>query len=357
MAKRHVIIIGAGIGGLVCGRILSHLGYTVTLLEQGTQAGGALQTFVRDGIRFDTGFHSVGGLGPGEPLDLIFRQLGLRDLPWFRMESDVCVGCNEPFLRLSTGWEEERKHVLNPYRRSIWRIEGGGKTLIDALAKDQQVLLRKKVTAIEDHTVTCADGSTYRGDVVISAIHPLVTFRMVRDHVRPAYLMHLEALSNSPGAFTVYAKLRPGALRHIRHSIFVNNDYMIHFGDEVVDGFARSLDIVTFNTGTPLSPDGTWSPDERKAFAETLIRKAARQLPGLPDAVEKYWTSTPKTWERYTSTPGGSAYGYRKTSTADFLAPQTPLPWLFLTGQNLGLHGILGTCVTAINTCNSISLL
>ena len=376
MAGRQVIIIGAGLGGLMCGRILSRQGYAVTLLEQGTQAGGALQTFVRDGIRFDTGFHSVGGLGPGEPLDLIFRQLELRDLPWFRMEPDECIGCDEPFLRLSTGWEEERRHVLEPYRHSIWRIEGGGKTLIDALAKGQQLLLRKKVTAIEDRTVTCADGSSYRGDIVISAIHPAVTMQLVRDHIRSAYLQRIETLSNSPGAFTVYAKLRPGTIRHLRHSIFVNNDFMIHFGDEVVDGFARSLDIVTFATGalpqtpplrpaitqgsparSPLAPDGAWSPAGRNAFAEELIRKAAVQLPGLPEAIEKYWTSTPKTWERYTGTPGGSAYGIRKNSTADFLAPQTPLPWLFLTGQNLGLHGILGTSVSALNTCNTISLL
>lgn len=347
MAGRQVIIIGAGLGGLMCGRILSRQGYAVTLLEQGTQAGGALQTFVRDGIRFDTGFHSVGGLEPGEPLDLIFRQLELRDLPWFRMEPDECIGCDEPFLRLSTGWEEERRHVLEPYRHSIWRIEGGGKTLVDALAKGQQLLLRKKVTAIEDRTVTCADGSSYRGDIVISAIHPAVTMQLVRDHIRSAYLLRIETLSNSPGAFTVYAKLRPGTIRHLRHSIFVNNDFMIHFGDEVVDGFARSLDIVTFRE----------MPGNRESYAEELIRKAAVQLPGLPEAIEKYWTSTPKTWERYTGTPGGSAYGIRKNSTADFLAPQTPLPWLFLTGQNLGLHGILGTSVSALNTCNTISLL
>ncbi len=347
MADRHVIIIGAGLGGLVCGKFLSHRGFTVTILEQSTQAGGALQTFVRDGIRFDTGFHSVGGLDRGEPLDLIFRQLGVRSLPWFRMEDDECIGCSEPFLRLSTGWEVERRHVLEPYRKSIWRLEGGGKTLIDALKTGQQVLLRKKVVAIEDRTVYCADGSSYRGDFVVSDIHPLTTMRMVRDHFRPAYLQRLEMLSNGPGAFTVYAKLRHGSIKHIKHSIFVNNDFMIHFGDEVVEGYARSLDIVTFQP----------ADRERDAYAQELIRKASVRLPGLPETIEKYWTSTPKTWERYTGTPGGSAYGICKNSTSDYLAPQTPLPWLFLTGQNLGLHGVLGTSISAINTCNSISLL
>jgi len=355
-AGRRAVIIGAGLGGLICGRILSRQGFDITILEQGTQAGGALQTFVRDGIRFDTGFHSVGGLRPGGPLDLILRQLDLRNLPWFPMERDEFVGCNEPFLRLSTGWEEERKHVLEPYRRDIWRLKGGGKTLIDALAKDQKVLLRKKVTAIENRTVQCADGSVYEGDIVISAIHPVVTMRMLRDHIRPAYIQRLEGLANGPGAFTVYAKLRPGTIRHLRHSIFVNNDFMIHFGDEVVDGYAQSLDIVTF---VPQDRVDACSQSRlaRTSFAEDLIRKASQRFPKLPEAIEKYWTSTPKTWERYTSTPGGSAYGICKNSISDYIAPQTPLPWLFLTGQNLGLHGILGTSVSAINTCNSILLL
>ena len=44
MSARHVIIIGAGFGGMLCGRILSRRGFDVTVLEQGRQPGGALQT-------------------------------------------------------------------------------------------------------------------------------------------------------------------------------------------------------------------------------------------------------------------------------------------------------------------------
>ena len=76
----------------------------------------------------------------------------------------------------------------------------------------------------------------------------------------------------------------------------------------------------------------------------------------LPEAIERFWTSTPQTWERYTGTPGGTAYGILKSGPEDFISPQTPLPWLYLTGQNLGLHGVLGTSVSALNTCKSISL-
>ena len=76
------VVIGSGLGGLLCGSILSRQGYKVTVLERGAQMGGCLQSFVRGGIRFDTGFHSVAGLAPGEPLYRVFEPLDLMRLPW-----------------------------------------------------------------------------------------------------------------------------------------------------------------------------------------------------------------------------------------------------------------------------------
>lgn len=357
MAGKRVIIIGAGFGGLLCGRVLSRKGFDVTLLEQGRQAGGALQTFVREGIRFDTGFHSVGGLGPGEPLEAIFRPLGLMDLPWVRTDLDEIVGQGDCFLRLSSGWTEEVAHVLGPYRLSSWRLKGGGKTLADALSEGLDVQLRKKVVSIEDHVVTCEDGSAYRGDIVIAAIHPQVMVKLLKDSVRPAYRKRIGMLKNGPGVVTVNAKLRPGTLRFINHSIFIRNSVMIHFGEPDEAGFARSVDLLGF---APAGEDMASAGEDRHArldrasLANEYIQTAARRLPGLPQAIEKYWVSTPQTWEHFTGTPGGTAYGILKYGPEDFLPPVTPLPWLFLTGQNIGLHGILGTAVSAINTCKSI---
>lgn len=337
------MIIGAGLGGLLCGKILSQKGFSVTILEQGGQAGGALQTFVRDGIRFDTGFHTVGGLGPGEPLEQVLRPLGLMDLPWIPMEPDELVGCSEPFLRLSAFTEEEREHVLAPFRMSVWRLKGGGKMLVDAISEGQDIRLHKQVTAIEDRSVTCADGSRYTADIVISDIHPKQLLRLLRDHVRPAWRARIETRTDSPGIFSVNAKLRPGAIPHLNHSIFLRNELMVHFGERAADGSARSLDLMAFEP-----------PGQNDMDAASLIAKAAERLPGLPEAIERYWTSSAKTWEHFTGTPGGTAYGIRKRGPEDYLTPRTPLPWLFLTGQNIGLHGVLGTSVSAINTCNAI---
>ena len=79
MAKYDVVIIGSGLGGLLCGHILSKEGYKVCILEQGRQIGGCLQTFTRDGRVFDTGVHYVGGLDRGQNLWQYFKYFGLID--------------------------------------------------------------------------------------------------------------------------------------------------------------------------------------------------------------------------------------------------------------------------------------
>ena len=82
------VIIGAGLGGLECGRLLAQHGLEVVVLEQQLQAGGCMQTFERKGVRFDTGFHCVGSMDEGERLWSLFEQLGLSHLSWQAMDRD-----------------------------------------------------------------------------------------------------------------------------------------------------------------------------------------------------------------------------------------------------------------------------
>ena len=77
--KKRCVIIGAGLGGLSCGAVLSRYGYQVTVIEKERQAGGCLQTFVRDGVKFETGMHFIGSAGRGELLDSLLRFLEIRD--------------------------------------------------------------------------------------------------------------------------------------------------------------------------------------------------------------------------------------------------------------------------------------
>jgi all-trans-retinol 13,14-reductase len=74
-----VLIIGSGMGGLVCGDILSREGYKICILEKNKQIGGCLQTYARDKVVFDSGVHYLGGLAKGQNLYQLFKYLGLMD--------------------------------------------------------------------------------------------------------------------------------------------------------------------------------------------------------------------------------------------------------------------------------------
>jgi phytoene dehydrogenase-like protein len=86
--KYGVVVIGSGLGGLVCARQLAKEGRRVVVLERQVQPGGCLQSFRRSDMDFDTGLHYVGGLAEGQPLHEAFQQLGLMQLPWHRLDAD-----------------------------------------------------------------------------------------------------------------------------------------------------------------------------------------------------------------------------------------------------------------------------
>lgn len=75
-----VVIIGAGIGGLTAGAILSKAGFNTVILESGAQPGGYLACFERNGFRFDSSIHWLSQCGPGGFVKNIFNYIG-HDMP------------------------------------------------------------------------------------------------------------------------------------------------------------------------------------------------------------------------------------------------------------------------------------
>lgn len=72
-----VVIIGAGIGGLTAAALLAQAGYSVTVLEAQTYAGGCAGTFYHQGYRFEAGATVAGGFQPNGPHALIGELLNL----------------------------------------------------------------------------------------------------------------------------------------------------------------------------------------------------------------------------------------------------------------------------------------
>jgi len=72
-----VIIIGAGIGGLVCGCYLAKAGMKVLMVEKERKAGGCCKSFFINKIKFQAGPHSLSSLRRGGILNVILSELEL----------------------------------------------------------------------------------------------------------------------------------------------------------------------------------------------------------------------------------------------------------------------------------------
>jgi all-trans-retinol 13,14-reductase len=110
-----VIIIGSGLGGLLCGYILSKEGKNVCILEKNRQPGGCLQSFSRNGVAFDTGVHYIGSLDDGQVLNRYFRYFGLNDMGKFRKLDENgfdIIAFDDAEYPMAMGFENFREHLL-----------------------------------------------------------------------------------------------------------------------------------------------------------------------------------------------------------------------------------------------------
>lgn len=72
-----VVIIGAGLSGLVCGCYLAKAGIKVLIAEQHKKPGGYCTSFRRKGFTFDAAAHSFGSYRPGGMFHTVLSELGI----------------------------------------------------------------------------------------------------------------------------------------------------------------------------------------------------------------------------------------------------------------------------------------
>jgi len=118
--NQKVVIIGSGIGGLMCGAILAKSGYSVTILEMNKQIGGTLQTYVRERHIFDSGVHYVGGLDKGQTLYKIFDYLGImQDLKIVKMDvaafDKICFHSDNMEYSFGQGYDLFKKNLIDSF--------------------------------------------------------------------------------------------------------------------------------------------------------------------------------------------------------------------------------------------------
>lgn len=83
--KYDVIVIGAGIGGLVCGTFLAKNGKKVLISEQHNIHGGYCTSFKRKGFTFDSAVHHIGACGKWGIVGRCFNELNV-DMDFYHLD-------------------------------------------------------------------------------------------------------------------------------------------------------------------------------------------------------------------------------------------------------------------------------
>lgn len=285
--------------------------------------------------------------------------------------------------------------ILNSYIESSWKCIDGGSQIAKYLAKNirelgGEVLRHSEVKKIvvEDGIATCvelADGKRIYAKHFISNLHPVQTLALTdTDLIRKAYRNRMKQLENTISSFTLNIVLKKGTFPYLSHNYYYHKDGHVWSMTDYTEEnwplgyalflsassrspeYAESITIFTYMRYDEMEPwahtFNTVSAEEERgesyeAFKE---RKAAilldcveQRFPGLRNCVQSYYTSTPLSYRDYIGSNDGSMYGIAKDyrdPVKTYIAPRTKVPNLYLTGQNLNLHGILGTTISALIT-------
>jgi all-trans-retinol 13,14-reductase len=281
--------------------------------------------------------------------------------------------------------------INNFYIQSAWRIIGGSDAIANSLAKSirnfgGEILNDSEVTEIvcDDTKVTgirLKNGNYIEANSFISNIHPQATLNLLNTNlIRKAYRTRINDLDNTIANFTLYIKFKEKATPYLNYNYFyyqqddvwkandrkagapLQSYLFMHQCAEPNQQWAQSAEMIGYMkfeevqkwADTTVGHRGNDYLDFKQATAEHYIDVLEKSFPGIRSCIESYETSTPLTYRDYTATKDGSMYGIirdKNFPTQTLVSQRTKIPNLFLTGQNINSHGILGVTIGAALTC------
>ncbi|MBE8713887.1 phytoene desaturase family protein [Sphingobacterium hungaricum] len=290
--------------------------------------------------------------------------------------------------------------AINAYLQSAYKCVLGGsqltKALIRELKKHEAVVLKqqeveKYVVEIDQLTsIETKDGQRYTADMFISNIDPKQLLKNIgAQHFRKSYYTRVQEMPVTVSSFSVHAILKPGSIEYIPHNVFHHQDeksvwnatdysasqwppmYMLSMTEDPKNlGFAESLTLLTYMKFEEVEE---WAGTKNTVLAkhnrsndyqqfkqqkiDACIHKLASRIPNLKENIEATYASTPLSYRDYIGVHRGNIYGHVKDAQnplLSFISPKTKIKNLYLTGQGVNMHGILGVTIGAVATCSEI---
>lgn len=289
--------------------------------------------------------------------------------------------------------------ILNSYLSGSYKFINGGSQIAIQLSRGirsfgGEILKRKKVVgadyneAGEITSVVTESGEVYRGKQFISNIHPAVTIDIFGENrFLAVYRNRIRSLKNSISTFIVHLTFQQDSFEYLNYNIYQHHNEDVWGGVEYDqetwpqtyfvctpfisknEKYAESMSIMTYMKSEEIEE---WShtlrtvsePGEReesylrfkKHKEEQVMVRVKKLFPGIEDKIRSIHSTSPLTFRDYIGNKDGSLYGVLQNSaspTRTQINTKTRIPNLYLTGQNIAMHGILGVTASAFVTCFS----
>ncbi len=238
------------------------------------------------------------------------------------------------------------------------------------------------------HAIT-ESGQTFYGKHFIANVHPQLLVKMLNSSlIKPAFRNRINSLEQTISSFMLNLVLKPNTISHQHFNSYWHRtknvwkavhyqpenwpeNYALYFNESRSHpGFAESVSILTYmrfdevkqwettlnHSAKKSGREGAYH-DFKEAHAEKLLQQVSKQIPELKGNILAKSIATPLTFRDYTGTPEGALYGNLKNvnkPAETTISTRTKIPNLFLTGQNVNMHGVLGVSITAVATCGEL---
>lgn len=289
---------------------------------------------------------------------------------------------------------------VNSYIQSSWRCVRGGSQLSKLLVKQLrkyggEIYKHQEVSSFKFEGDVLAGAETKKGDVYyaekfISNVDLKATIKMVgADRFRKSFYKRIERLAVTPAAFSIYIVFKPETFPYLNHNYYHFKDkkmvwsateydpakwpegYMISMGVNHQDQkWADNMTAMTYmhfdeveqwahtkNTVAGKEDRGPEYEKFKEDHIELLLKELELKFPNIRSCIRSVHASTPLSYRDYIGGQQGNMYGYEKDSDnplKTFISPKTKIPNLFLTGQSINMHGMLGVTIGGVVTCSEI---
>lgn len=286
--------------------------------------------------------------------------------------------------------------IVNSYIGSSWKVKDGGSQIAKYLAKELKalggaVLKNTEVKTIVEENgravyVETENGDRFTANYFVSAISPAATLAMTDSHlIKPIYRKRLNELEHTISSFSLYMVFKKKTVPYRNYNYYFHRStdvwnmnhyteqnwplgYGLYFTqDKNEPEFASSASALTVMRFAEVAP---WQHTQNRVGKESrreksydtfkqnkiiqFLKTIEEKHPGISNHISDVYAATPLTNRDYIGMHDGSMYGIQKDyhdPLKTVISPRTKISNLFLTGQSINLHGILGTSLSAILTC------